>query len=164
MEEDKIFDFVVTGRLQEYIERIQLVSPRILNAHGQTILQVALAYRHYDIVHDALARKMDVNNQDSDGMTALHYAAGQGVLEIAEMLVAQGGDINIVDKHGNNALWTAALSPKKNYELLRMFKACGGDAFHKNRVGRSAYDFAVQTQNQALIEVLSDGYASEEAQ
>jgi len=42
----------------------------------------------------------DVNKQNEEGRTALHYAAKQGLEEMAQLLIVRGAKQTILDKHG----------------------------------------------------------------
>lgn len=39
--------------------------------------------------------------------TVIHFAAARGDISVFELLINEGADINIVDKEGNNAFFTA---------------------------------------------------------
>eukprot|EP00957_Ditylum_brightwellii_P164899 12554732-Ditylum_brightwellii.AAC.1 len=56
---------------------------------------------------------IDVNEGDYDRRTALHLAAGEGRLEVVELLCEAGADVNIEDRWGNRPLDDAA-SAKTN--------------------------------------------------
>ena len=50
----------------------------------------------------------NINQQDeNNGFTALHYCAQNGYLQIAQLLIDNGADVNIKDKYGNTALFKA---------------------------------------------------------
>ena len=52
-------------------------------------------------------KKLDVNDRDFDGATALHFAVGQGHAEVAEWLLQNGGKMTH-DSTGGTLLHTAA--------------------------------------------------------
>jgi hypothetical protein len=49
-------------------------------------------------------QNVDVNATDESGRTALMFAAGTGLFDVARVLVDAGPDINIEDKFGKNAM------------------------------------------------------------
>src|SRR6056297_2446330 len=66
----------------------------------QTPLLRAISYGYMDPVYVEIAKYLiqqgaQVNQQDSDGFTALHYAAKDGHLEIVKLLVGKGAELNI---------------------------------------------------------------------
>ena len=48
--------------------------------------------------------KADVNVQDHDGDTPLHWAAIEGYLEICDLLIEHGADVNAVNIKGQTPL------------------------------------------------------------
>jgi ankyrin repeat protein len=104
---------------------------------------------------DLLSRGINVNQRDKKGRTPLHYAAAHNRLSLAKEIINKGGDINIADVHGNNALWTAVFNARGNYELVELFVEKGGDSLTKNKYNRSPLDFANQINDKKLIELLT---------
>ncbi len=51
-----------------------------------------------------------INAQDSHGRALLHYAAIGGHLELANLLLARGADVNAQDNRGCTPLYKATLS------------------------------------------------------
>ena len=60
----------------------------------------------------ALAKGADVNFQDRIGYSALHFAAQNGLFDLAKILIENGANVNIQDIHGNIPLWTAMFNSK----------------------------------------------------
>lgn len=69
------------------------------------------------------------------------------------MIIDHGGDVNLIDEHGNNALWTATFNARGNYDIVKMFLSASGNHEHKNNHGRSAYDSARQINDQVLLKM-----------
>jgi len=66
----------------------------------QTPLIRAISYRSRDPVYVEIAKYLieqgaELNYQDSDGFTALHYAAKEGLLEVVKLLVEKGADLEV---------------------------------------------------------------------
>lgn len=55
-------------------------------------------------IGELIALGRDVNSQTEEGLTLLMEAANVGDLEIVELLVKNGAEVNRVDVHGNSAL------------------------------------------------------------
>ena len=67
----------------------------------------------------------DVNWKDQNGKTLLHYAAWKGHKEIAELLIANGANVNAKDKDGYTPLdWAAG----EIADLLRKHGGKTGEA------------------------------------
>jgi len=81
----------------------------LLRKHGGKHGTIYSAVRGGDVeaVKDFLAAGADVNAKDSAGghwKTPLHYAAGHGHKEIAELLITKGADVNAKNKKGKTPL------------------------------------------------------------
>ena len=75
--------------------------------YGWTLLHVAAARGHAEMVELLIARGADVNAKNNDGMTPLHYLRGQA--EMAELLLSRGADINARSVFGETPLHRVAL-------------------------------------------------------
>jgi ankyrin repeat protein len=59
------------------------------------------------LVRAALARGLDPNEKDGRGIGALHWAARGGSVDVIEVLVAAGADVDLRDRDGDG--WTPLL-------------------------------------------------------
>jgi ankyrin repeat protein len=72
------------------------------------LLHVAIRTRKKSMVRLLLRRGVStINEQDTNGRTALHIAAQAGDEEIVEMLIKHGADPKVVDNQGLDALYCA---------------------------------------------------------
>lgn len=69
-------------------------------AASETRLADAAQQGDRDAVHSLLAQKVDVNAPQGDGMTALHWAASNDDLEIAQMLLGAGANVKAETRLG----------------------------------------------------------------
>ncbi|XP_005089322.2 ankyrin repeat domain-containing protein 50 [Aplysia californica] len=67
---------------------------------------LAVRYKQYVAISTLLASGCDVNVQDKEGRTALHYASHTAVA--VDSLISAGADVNILDNHGCSPLLMAA--------------------------------------------------------
>lgn len=87
-------------------------NPSIVSRHPLEVtpLHAALFGRQVDTARLLIERGADVNVRRGGngwprtGWTALHYAAGYGLVELVELLIARGGDVNAVDDVGRTPL------------------------------------------------------------
>ena len=64
---------------------------------------------------------VDVNLKNNEGNTPLHWAAGQGELEIVKILISNGADINAKGKSNWTPLrWAEAMGNTDIAEILRL--------------------------------------------
>ncbi|KAI9043131.1 uncharacterized protein KD926_004314 [Aspergillus affinis] len=73
-----------------------------------TLLHIGSASNMTDIIKDLVCRKIYLNEEDSIGSTALHYAANYGSTEAAEILLRSGADINLKNQRSVTPLVSAA--------------------------------------------------------
>ncbi|WP_341811617.1 ankyrin repeat domain-containing protein [Wolbachia endosymbiont (group A) of Oxytorus armatus] len=94
----------------------------------------------------------DINAQDKDGVTHLHYAATYGYVEIAEYLIDNGADVDAQDKDGVTPLhYAAAKSAKESVKLLIKRKA---NINAQDKDGHTPLYFAVANDNKELAKLL----------
>ena len=81
---------------------------------------------------------VDLNEGDYDRRTALHLAAGEGQLEIVEMLCAAGGDVNVEDRWGFRPLDDAKNAKKNSTEIMRVLVKYGANSAALSSMGQEA--------------------------
>lgn len=75
---------------------------RYRNKEGQSVLHLAVVGANQDLVKLAIKYlKPDLNWADADGLTPLHYAAGDGNVEVFNILIDAGADGNRKDFEGD---------------------------------------------------------------
>jgi ankyrin repeat protein len=77
----------------------------------------------------------DVNMRDSKGATALHYAAAEGKLSAAILLLKHGADVDLADNSGNTPLHWAVWSG--NLPIVEELERSGADFYRSNTHGTS---------------------------
>jgi ankyrin repeat protein len=134
---------------------------------GQTALMRAVAEDHADVVRLLIQRGADVNARSTNRFTPILFAAQQGNVEIAKLLLASGANVNDTAPDGvggdTNALRTfkpdteaAALlvAIDSNHEPMAQFLlGQGADPNHAG-AGRTALHSAVQRAMPKLVEAL----------
>ena len=86
-----------------------------------------------------------------DGATPLHHAAGRGQKEIAELLIAEGADVNAKSHGGGTPLHSAAAKEHENIAELLIAK--GADVNAKDNKGRTPLHWATGTGWQGGYEI-----------
>jgi ankyrin repeat protein len=148
MKDTELFREVREGTLEVTAAEPDL---SVLGEDGQSLLQEAIAFRQAEIARRLIEMHVPLDVQDTDGKTALHYAIIYGAPEIARLILDRGGGWRTVDRHGNDALWMAAISPRPDYELIRMLIRRGADPARANRVGRTVLDVVRNSANPELV-------------
>ena len=91
------------------------------------LIQALWVYNHDKMVRLLLAKGADVNLSDRWSMSALAYAAKQGLIDDAKILIANDADINIVS--GSTPLYLAVIGT--HTEMVELLLASGADVNHK---------------------------------
>ncbi len=151
---------------------------------GQTALMWAAAERHTDVVKLLLEHGADWKVIDSyretklpklsaassispfarGGFTAFHFAAREGDIETAKVMLDAGVDINVTDIDGTSGLVVAIMN--KHYTFARFLLDRGADPNVTDVKGRAALYAAVDMRNEDWSTLpsrkLEDTYPSEE--
>ncbi len=80
---------------------------------------------------------------DDRDLSMLYLAAGHGHLEIANVLLVHGADIQVGDNFGKTPLHAAATSSRPNLEVLKVLVRNGADLNARNSNGQTPLHCAV---------------------
>lgn len=69
---------------------------------------------HIEIIDDLINLKIDLNLQNNQGRTALHFAVHMNYKSMVQLLIDAHADKNIENNRGENALYVAAVVKKNN--------------------------------------------------
>ena len=117
-----------------------------VDVYGRTPLLKAVIDDSEKAVRELVEAGGDVNHQDDNGWTALHFAAQERKNAVAEILLSAGADPNLTDSHGNSPLWTATMNARGDFSLIQLLLNAGAIPDRKNRHGRSPSDIASTIQ------------------
>ena len=116
-----------------------------------------------DAVRELLRRGLDVNAAQGDGMTALHWAAERGDVELADMLIYAGANARAVTRIGQYTPLHLA-SRTGNLDVARSLIAAGAviDAATSN-TGVTPLHLAAGAGSADLVTLLLDAGADADA-
>jgi ankyrin repeat protein len=98
----------------------------------------------------------DVNLQDKNGYTPLHFAAQEQEVEIARLLLDHGASINAQDRHGNTPLSTAVFNYSGDGSVIQLLRERGADPFAENNHGISPVGLARSIANYDVARFFDD--------
>ena len=124
---------------------------------GRSFLHYAIASELQELSLYLINRGIDVNIQDDNGDTALHFLPVYHNIEIGKAIMKAGGNPNIRNRHGNSGFGTAVFEARDRYDLVELLLAHGADAHTPNNAGRSPLDFAKQINDQYMIQLMDVG-------
>ena len=104
------------------------------------------------MVRTLLRQRTDVNGQEPDGMTALHWAVRGDDVETAQLLIRAGADVKAVNRYGVTPLSLAATNG--NGTLAGMLLNAGADPNSALPEGETVLMTAARTGNPDLVKAL----------
>ena len=125
--------------------------------------EVADATMQSDIetVHRLLERGADVNEVQSDGATALHWAAYHGDADMAALLLEAGANPSIANRNGSTPMWLAV--NRGEATVIEVLLKGGADANEALPLGRRPLMLAARTGVVEAVNVLLEGGADPNA-
>ena len=113
----------------------------------------AVHYGNIEAVKQHIAAGTDVNAKDKYGESPLLFAATFGHKEIAELLIANGADVNTkIDKIGMTPLHIATGQGYK--EIVELLIAKGADVNAKDVGGKTPLDWAIRRHHHEIADLL----------
>ena len=97
-----------------------------------------------------VTKRVRVDAPDNFDRTALMFAAGNGHLDILEVLIKEGANVEAEDKYGMTALlWAAKYSQRDSFHKLCSTHC--GDILHTNKQGLNVLHLAALNNDENLI-------------
>ncbi|GAB5563951.1 MAG: hypothetical protein Wins2KO_10140 [Winogradskyella sp.] len=107
------------------------------NTYGRTFLILAAAKGNEVVLNYLIEAKSNLNFQDKNGYTALHFASQNGHYAIIETLIKNGADLNMKDVYGNPPIWTAIMNTKDDFSIVKILLLNNADIESENNYGKS---------------------------
>lgn len=137
------------------------VSPERGNEHTQTgPLSVAAMQGHNDVVLMLLRHGANMNREDSERKTALHYAVQNGFIEVVQTLLGSQVNINAPDSLRYTPLHHAARCGQ--VEVARLLLDNGAEVRARSQQGETPLHLAVESAKMAQLLLARGAEASSE--
>lgn len=125
-------------------------------------LHHAAAGGHLEVMKLLVMKGGEVDGETSDGRTALHLAVGERRRECVRLLLANGARTDVRGgEEGDTALHVAAECGDEWMVRVLVGKGCAGTREGRNKVGKTAYDVAVEGRYERLYDELRLGKKGE---
>ncbi|MDA3838253.1 MAG: ankyrin repeat domain-containing protein [Candidatus Delongbacteria bacterium] len=102
-------------------------------------------------INNFISASIDVNTMNYLGRSALHYASERGNIELVEILINNGADVNLKDKNGVTPLMEAS---EKNVELVKSLLNAGADVNLYSNYRKNALIYAVEKDRGDIVKFL----------
>ncbi len=106
------------------------------------------------IIEYLIEKGVDLNEKNSDGWSALTYAALEGASNIAKYLIEHGAKINEKDNEGRTPLMIAASQGHLN--VVKCLVEAGANLDEKNNEGKTALDIAKGFEKLLIADYLAN--------
>lgn len=153
-------------RSYQIINLIVIFSTFVLAACSKTpeipfdVVELDVAINHSDVerVKKIIARGTDVNAKMAEGWTPLTAAAYHGRLEIVQILIRSGADVNgrkdsPLNGDGRTPLMVA--TGRGHIDIVKFLLETGADVELKDRGGKTAAMFAARAGRKEILDVLN---------
>ena len=90
---------------------------------------------------------IDINQQDTNGWTPLHFAVQENSILGVKELLRLGAKIDLTDSYGNTALHKATFESKGEGEIIKQLLRAGSNPDHENNHGVSPRTLALTIDN-----------------
>jgi ankyrin repeat protein len=154
---DEVRQAIAYATASEAIRLIENGAVDVLDGEFRTPLLHAAIAGKVDVLSWLIEHGADINHQDRNGLSALHYAVQKKHMDAVGALLTNGAVVESKDAHGNTPLWRATFDARGHYEPVQILIHYGANPHSKNKSDRSPLDFAEQIGDEHLIEVLKYG-------
>ena len=137
---------------------VGLVCGAGLRAQGNAIVAEAAMQKNVGAVRELLKQGVDVNAAQGDGMTALHWAASHGDVELTKMLLQAGANVRALTRiNSYTPLFLAAR--EGNADVVGALLGAGADAKAVSSTGSTPLMLAAASGNVDAVAALLDAGA-----
>jgi ankyrin repeat protein len=121
----------------------------------ETPLLCSIRFQNEDLLRKMIEHETDINSLNPEtGTSALMLAATQGYLNICNILIDAGAEINVCDHAGNTPLHLAAQGYGEQVPVIQALLQRGADPAAINEDGFTPAMLAKRTEKDACVKIL----------
>ncbi len=138
-----------------FISSVILQSLFATSSYSMVIMNIFEAAKigDTDIIRELIASHENVNQQDDNGRTPLHWSALNGHLAVVQTLIMANANVNQQDKYGWTPLHWSALNG--HLAVSKILIKCGANVNQKDNDGLTALDWAVKRDHPDIVDVIN---------
>ena len=112
------------------------------DSYLRTALIYSTFYDNMDLLAWLIDNGANINHQDRNGYSALHFAGQEKKLRPAKLLVDKGANLELEDIHGNTPIWNTIFNSKGDTQIVDFYIAKGANLNHVNKHGKTPRQMA----------------------
>ena len=131
------------------------VNPAHKDKHSQTCLYYTVREGKYETSKYLIDEcKLPINDKDIYGQNPIYYAARDGHLNLCELLVERGTDINLEDKYGQTCIFYAIR--EGHYDIVEFLIKHGANVNKNDKRKQTPVSFALKNGKEKIAQLLID--------
>ena len=129
------------------------VNPAHKDKHHQTCLYYTVREGKYETSRYLIEEcHLPINEKDIYGQNPIYYAARDGHLNLCELLVEKGTDVNLEDKYGQTCIFYAIR--EGHYDIVEFLIKHGANVNKNDKKKQTPVSFALKNGKEKIAELL----------
>ena len=129
------------------------VNPAHKDKHNQTCLYYTVREGKYETSKYLIENcELPINDKDIYGQNPIYYAAREGHLNLCELLVEKGTDVNLEDKYGQTCIFYAIR--EGHYDIVEFLIKHGANVNKNDKKKQTPVSFAMKNGKDKIVELL----------
>ena len=115
----------------------------------RTMLHIAVMGNRMKMVKWLVVKGCNINSQDADGMTPLHWAISKGDFEMTSFFLRYQPNLRLVNRRGESVLHLAAIH--KQISMVKLLLRNGADKSIRDKYDLQPIDYAFDPDLRGLL-------------
>jgi uncharacterized protein len=128
------------GEIETAKQILEELGLEVTDGFGRTALINAVIDKQTSLITWLIEKGANLNHQDRNGYSALHFIAQNGEMDLARLFLEKGANPNVGDIHGNTPLWTTVFNSKNEKRIVELLLRHKVNPAIVNKHGQTAQD------------------------